>query len=55
MPEFQAAHPDLLKWKQQVLNREIDLEEIDTAAFKDRFGGNMAKIKPAVPTTIAAE
>ena len=54
MPEFQAAHPDLLKWKQRVINREIDLEEIDTAAFRERFGGNMAKIKPAVPP-IAAE
>ena len=53
MPEFQAAHPELLKWKQQVLNRDIDLEEIDTAAFRDRFGGNMAKIQPAVP--VAAE
>jgi len=48
MPEFQAAHPELLKWKQQVLNREIELEEIDTTAFKLRFGGNMANIKPEV-------
>jgi alkanesulfonate monooxygenase SsuD/methylene tetrahydromethanopterin reductase-like flavin-dependent oxidoreductase (luciferase family) len=55
MPEFQAAHPELLKWKQRVLNREIDLEEIDTAAFKERFGGNMKTIQPAVPATIAAE
>jgi alkanesulfonate monooxygenase SsuD/methylene tetrahydromethanopterin reductase-like flavin-dependent oxidoreductase (luciferase family) len=47
MPEFQDAHPELLKWKQKVLNREIDLEEIDTTAFKTRFGGNMAKIAPA--------
>jgi len=37
-----------MKWKQQVLNREIDLEEIDAAAFRDRFGGNMAKIQPGV-------
>jgi alkanesulfonate monooxygenase SsuD/methylene tetrahydromethanopterin reductase-like flavin-dependent oxidoreductase (luciferase family) len=55
MPEFQAAHPELLKWKQQVLNREIDLEEIDTTAFKERYGGNMKSIQPAVPVTIAAE
>ncbi|HVY14557.1 MAG TPA: LLM class flavin-dependent oxidoreductase [Rhodopila sp.] len=47
MPEFQAAHPDLLKWKEQVINREIDLEEIDTAVFQTRYGGNMAKITPA--------
>ncbi len=44
MPEFQAAHPDLLKWKEQVLNRQIELEEIDTTAFKERYGGNMKKI-----------
>jgi len=47
MPEFQAAHPALLQWKEKVLNREIDLEEIDTSAFRTRFGGNMAKIAPA--------
>ncbi len=55
MPEFQAAHPELLKWKQQVLDREIALEEIDTTAFKERFGGNMKTIKPEVPATVAAE
>ena len=48
MPEFQAAHPELLKWKERVLNREIDLEEIDTTAFKERFGGNMKTIQPVV-------
>jgi alkanesulfonate monooxygenase SsuD/methylene tetrahydromethanopterin reductase-like flavin-dependent oxidoreductase (luciferase family) len=48
MPEFQAAHPRHLEWKQRVLNREIDLEEIDTTAFQTRFGGNMANIKPTV-------
>jgi hypothetical protein len=46
MPEFQAAHPELLAWKGQVLRGEIELEEIDTSAFKTRFGGNMAKIAP---------
>jgi len=46
MPEFQAAHPELLAWKGQVLRGEIELEEIDTSAFKIRFGGNMAKIAP---------
>jgi alkanesulfonate monooxygenase SsuD/methylene tetrahydromethanopterin reductase-like flavin-dependent oxidoreductase (luciferase family) len=44
MPEFHAAHPQLLKWKEQVLNRQIDLEEIDTTAFKERYGGNMKNI-----------
>jgi alkanesulfonate monooxygenase SsuD/methylene tetrahydromethanopterin reductase-like flavin-dependent oxidoreductase (luciferase family) len=55
MPEFQAAHPKLLEWKQQVLDREIDLEEIDTTAFKERYGGNMKRIQPAAPATVAAE
>src|SRR3954469_17384722 len=55
MPEFQAAHPQLLEWKQRVLNREIELEEIDTSAFTDRYGGTMKNIAPAAPTTIAAE
>jgi alkanesulfonate monooxygenase SsuD/methylene tetrahydromethanopterin reductase-like flavin-dependent oxidoreductase (luciferase family) len=55
MPEFQAAHPALLAWKERVLNREIELEEIDTTAFKERFGGNMKAIEPVVPATIAAE
>ena len=53
--EFQAAHPELLAWKERVLNREIELEEIDTTAFKERFGGNMKAIEPVVPATIAAE
>ncbi len=52
MPEFQAAHPELLKWKEKVLNREIDLEEIDTTAFKDRYGGTM---KAMTPVTRAAD
>ena len=55
MPEFQAAHPKLLKWKEQVLNREIELEEIDTTAFKERFGGNMKPITPDAPKVQAAE
>src|SRR5947207_5735693 len=55
MPEFQAAHPKLLQWKQQVLNRQIELEEIDTTAFKERYGGNMKPIKPDAPNVQAAE
>ena len=55
MPEFQAAHPELLKWKERVLNREIDLEEIDPAAFKDRFGGTMKSMTPAAAAVQAAD
>jgi alkanesulfonate monooxygenase SsuD/methylene tetrahydromethanopterin reductase-like flavin-dependent oxidoreductase (luciferase family) len=38
MPEFQGHHPQHLAWKAKVMNREIELEEIETAAFKDRYG-----------------
>jgi alkanesulfonate monooxygenase SsuD/methylene tetrahydromethanopterin reductase-like flavin-dependent oxidoreductase (luciferase family) len=55
MPEFQQAHPKLLKWKEQVLNREIELDEIDTTAFKERFGGNMKNMTPAAQGARAAE
>jgi alkanesulfonate monooxygenase SsuD/methylene tetrahydromethanopterin reductase-like flavin-dependent oxidoreductase (luciferase family) len=54
MPEFQEAHPKLLQWKQQVLNREIDLEEIDTSAFTDRYGGTMKNISPAADRRVQA-
>jgi alkanesulfonate monooxygenase SsuD/methylene tetrahydromethanopterin reductase-like flavin-dependent oxidoreductase (luciferase family) len=54
MPEFQEAHPQLLQWKQRVLNREIDLEEIDTSAFTDRYGGTMKNIAPAADKRVQA-
>jgi len=38
MPEFHALEPEHQAWKQKVLNREIELEEIDTAPFKERVG-----------------
>ena len=38
MPEFHAAEADQQAWKQKVLNREIELEEIDTTPFKERAG-----------------
>ena len=41
MPEFQAHHAEHLEWKEKVMAREIELEEIETAAFKDRFGKAM--------------
>jgi alkanesulfonate monooxygenase SsuD/methylene tetrahydromethanopterin reductase-like flavin-dependent oxidoreductase (luciferase family) len=53
MPEFQGAHPELLKWKEKVLNREIDLEEIDTTAFTDRYGGTMKALTPAAAVRAA--
>ena len=50
MPEFHAAEPAHMEWKQKVLSGEIQLEEIDTQPFKDRFGPNSVQ-----PTAVAAE
>ena len=53
MPEFQGRHPQLLEWKRKVMARDIELEEIDTTAFTDRYGPNSVQI--ATPkTTVAA-
>ncbi|MBM3643203.1 MAG: LLM class flavin-dependent oxidoreductase [Alphaproteobacteria bacterium] len=46
MPEFQAASASQEKWKQAVLAGEIELEEIDTTPFKDRFGPNSVQVPP---------
>ncbi len=51
MPEFHAAEPAHQEWKRQVLSREIDLEEIDTQPYRDRFG----HLKEVAPKTAAAE
>jgi alkanesulfonate monooxygenase SsuD/methylene tetrahydromethanopterin reductase-like flavin-dependent oxidoreductase (luciferase family) len=49
MPEFQAHEPDQKAWKDKVLGGEIELEEIDTAPFRDRFGAKFAPtVAPAV-------
>jgi hypothetical protein len=50
MPEFHAAEPEHQEWKRKVLSREIDLEEIDTQPFRDRFGPNSVQ-----PSARAAE
>jgi alkanesulfonate monooxygenase SsuD/methylene tetrahydromethanopterin reductase-like flavin-dependent oxidoreductase (luciferase family) len=52
MPEFHAADADHQKWKQSVMNQETMLEEIDTTAFKDRFGTNSVQV--AMPKTTEA-
>ena len=38
MPEFHDMEPEHQAWKQQVLNREIELEEIDTTPYRARGG-----------------
>jgi alkanesulfonate monooxygenase SsuD/methylene tetrahydromethanopterin reductase-like flavin-dependent oxidoreductase (luciferase family) len=41
MPEFQGHHPQQEAWKAEVMAGKIELEEIETAAFRDRFGRAM--------------
>ena len=36
MPEFHEREPEHQAWKQRVLNREIELDEIDTRAYNQR-------------------
>lgn len=46
MPEFQAHEPEHQEWKRKVIAGEIELEEIDTTAFTDRYGPNSVQIPP---------
>ena len=46
MPEFHADEPAHQAWKQSVMAGETLLEEIDTTAFKDRFGPNSVQYIP---------
>jgi hypothetical protein len=52
LPEFQCHHAEHLAWKAKVMNREIELEEIETSAFKDRYGTKAmpANVKQPVAT-----
>lgn len=43
MPEFQARHQLQLEWKEAVLNREIELENIDTDPFNFAARGKPTK------------
>jgi alkanesulfonate monooxygenase SsuD/methylene tetrahydromethanopterin reductase-like flavin-dependent oxidoreductase (luciferase family) len=48
MPEFQGRHAANDAWKAEVMSGHLQLAEIDTAAFTDRFGKAMpAQVKPA--------
>jgi alkanesulfonate monooxygenase SsuD/methylene tetrahydromethanopterin reductase-like flavin-dependent oxidoreductase (luciferase family) len=48
MPEFQGHHAAHEAWKAKIMSREIELEEIETTAFKDRYGTKAmpANVKP---------
>jgi alkanesulfonate monooxygenase SsuD/methylene tetrahydromethanopterin reductase-like flavin-dependent oxidoreductase (luciferase family) len=47
MPEFRANISAHEEWKRRVLRREIELEEIDTQPFRDRYGPNSVQLNPA--------
>ena len=48
MPEFQGRHAANDAWKAEVMSGRLKLEEIDTAAFTDRYGKAMpAQVKAA--------
>ncbi len=47
MPEFHARIPEQEEWKTKVLAREIELEEIDTQPFRDRYGPNSVQLRRA--------
>jgi hypothetical protein len=45
MPEFHEREPKHQAWKQSVLAGEIELAEVDTDPYKERYG--MAQPKAA--------
>src|SRR5260221_2566073 len=47
MPEFHDRTAEQDEWKRQALAREIELEEIDTQPFRDRYGPNSVQLTPA--------
>ena len=56
MDRFRVAMDAFIVNEEQVLNRQIELEEIDTTAFKERYGGNMKNINTTgTPKVQAAE
>jgi alkanesulfonate monooxygenase SsuD/methylene tetrahydromethanopterin reductase-like flavin-dependent oxidoreductase (luciferase family) len=52
MPEFHAREPEHQAWKRKVLAREIELEELDTEPYRERFGRNAVQV---TPRAVAAE
>jgi hypothetical protein len=53
MPEFRAD-PEHDAWKQGVMSGAIELEEIDTEAFRDRYGKLAVSVAPASPSAAVA-
>ena len=55
MPEFHADEPAHQEWKARVLSGDIQLEEIDTQPFRDRFGPNALQVTRTPTQAAAAE
>ena len=51
MPEFHANEPAHQEWKRQVLAGEIELEELDTAPHRDRYGQNSVQVNQTYAAT----
>lgn len=47
MPEFHAMEPAHQEWKRQVMSGELQLEELDTADHRDRYGKTLANVGPS--------
>ena len=54
MPEFRSD-PEHEAWKAGVMSGAIELEEIDTEAFTDRYGKLAMSLAPVTPAIAAAE
>jgi hypothetical protein len=52
MPEFRED-PEHEAWKRGVMSGAIQLEEIDTEAFMDRYGKLAVNVAPAKPVIAA--
>ena len=53
MPEFRAD-PEHDAWKKGVMSGAIELEEIDTEAFRDRYGKLAVSVAASKPAAAAA-
>ena len=53
MPEFRWD-PEHDAWKAGVMSGAIELEEIDTEAFSDRYGKLAVSVAPAKPAVAVA-
>ena len=53
MPEFKSD-PEHEQWKNDVMSGAIQLEEIDTEAFTDRYGKLAVNVAPSKPSVAAA-